>query len=146
MCRQGWHTYGRYCYLVVSEKKGFSWPDSRHYCQMGSAELASIHSRAEVEFLVKLNYTRYHNLWIGLTKDSSYGWAWTDKSSFGFVNWAPGEPNEIFHPGGGAEKCVEMYVQDGKWNDNNCLEKRGFICRHRQCKKPVFCSSKYPLP
>ncbi|MGH0164673.1 UNVERIFIED_CONTAM: hypothetical protein FKN15_047304 [Acipenser sinensis] len=136
MCRQGWHTYGRYCYLVVSEKKGFSWPDSRHYCQMGSAELASIHSRAEVEFLVKLNYTRYHNLWIGLTKDSSYGWAWTDKSSFGFVNWAPGEPNEIFHPGGGAEKCVEMYVQDGKWNDNNCLEKRGFICRHRQCKKP----------
>ncbi|XP_058889912.1 macrophage mannose receptor 1-like [Acipenser ruthenus] len=132
MCRQGWHTYGRYCYLVVSEKKGFSWPDSRHYCQMGSAELASIHSRAEVEFLVKLNYTRYHNLWIGLTKDSSYGWAWTDKSSFGFVNWAPGEPNEIFHPGGGAEKCVEMYVQDGKWNDNNCLEKRGFICRHRQ--------------
>ncbi|MGH0140650.1 UNVERIFIED_CONTAM: hypothetical protein FKN15_023262 [Acipenser sinensis] len=136
MCRQGWHTYGRYCYLVVSEKKGFSWPDSRHYCQMGSAELASIHSRAEVEFLVKLNYTRYHNLWIGLTKDSSYGWAWTDKSSFGFVNWAPGEPNEIFHPGGGAEKCVEMYVQDGKWNDNNCLEKRGFICRHRQCHKP----------
>lgn len=66
------------------------------------------------------------------------GWGWTDTTSLGFVNWAPGEPNEAFHPGDVAEEnCVEMY-QDGRWNDNNCLQKRGFACRHRQCKDP-FC-------
>lgn len=62
------------------------------------------------------------------------GWAWTDKTSLGFLNWAQGEPNSAFHPGDIAEEnCVEMYL-DGRWNDNNCLQKRGFACRHRQCK------------
>lgn len=61
------------------------------------------------------------------------GWAWTDKTSLGFVNWAQGEPNAAFHPGDVAEEnCVEMY-NDGHWNDNNCLQKRGFICQHRKC-------------
>lgn len=30
---------------------------------------------------------------------------------------------------------MEMF-DDGHWNDNNCLERRGFICRYRQCKDP----------
>nr|XP_015217385.1 PREDICTED: macrophage mannose receptor 1-like [Lepisosteus oculatus] len=132
-CHLGWHSYGRYCYWVDSQEKGQSWPNARHVCQQMHAELASIHSRAEVEFLMKLNFTKYHNLWIGLTKDSSYGWAWTDMSPLGFINWAPGEPNELFHPGGGGvEQCVEMNIEDGRWNDNNCLQERGFVCRSLQ--------------
>lgn len=67
--------------------------------------------------------------------DFLVGWAWTDKTSLGFLNWAPGEPNAAYHPGEVAEEnCVEMYP-DGRWNDNNCLQKRGFVCRHRQCKQ-----------
>lgn len=61
------------------------------------------------------------------------GWGWTDLTSLGFTNWAPGEPNEAVHDGDfGKENCVEMY-HDGTWNDNNCVQKRGFVCRHRQC-------------
>ncbi|XP_072570731.1 uncharacterized protein [Paramormyrops kingsleyae] len=131
-CRPEWWPYGRYCYFVYNGKQGFSWPESRHYCQLAKAELTSLHSRAEVEFLRNINYTKYHNIWIGLTRDKSFGWAWTDRSSVGFLNWAPGEPNLAFHPGDvGTEDCVEMYP-DGKWNDNNCLQKRGFACRHHQ--------------
>lgn len=131
-CRWGWWTYGRYCYFVYDGQQGFSWPEARHYCQLASAELASFHSRAEIEFVRKTNYTKYHNLWIGLTRDSSFGWGWTDLTALGFVNWAPGEPNEIIHDGElGREDCVEMY-HDGNWNDNNCVQKRGFVCRHRQ--------------
>ncbi|KAM9307183.1 uncharacterized protein KZ484_000545 [Pholidichthys leucotaenia] len=85
-----------------------------------------------MEFLRNLNYSQEHNLWIGLTRDSNYGWAWTDNTAVGYLNWAPGEPNAAFHPGEiGEEMCVEMYP-DGRWNDNNCLQKRGFACRHRQ--------------
>lgn len=70
--------------------------------------------------------------------DFLVGWAWTDKTSLGFLNWAPGEPNAAFHPGEVAEEnCVEMYL-DGRWNDNDCLQKRGFVCRHRQCKDFLF--------
>lgn len=112
---------------------GFSWPEARHYCQeVKGADLASIHSRAEVEFIRNINYTKYHNVWIGLTRDRSFGWGWTDLTSLAFTNWAAGEPNEAIHDGDvGKENCVEMY-HDGRWNDNNCVQKRGFACRHRQ--------------
>ncbi|KAM6984693.1 macrophage mannose receptor 1-like [Aplochiton taeniatus] len=131
-CLPGWAHYGRHCYFVYNGAQGFSWPEARHYCQLAKAELVSIHSRAEVEFVRNINYSRVHNVWIGLTRDQNYGWGWTDRTSLGFVNWAPGEPNEAFHPGSvGMENCVEMYP-DGNWNDNNCVQKRGFACRHRQ--------------
>ncbi|CAL9682123.1 unnamed protein product [Knipowitschia caucasica] len=131
-CLPGFMPYGHHCYYVYNGPTGFSWPDARHYCTAVKADMASLHSRAEVEFLRNLNYTKEHNVWIGLTRDQNFGWAWTDKTSVGFFNWAQGEPNEAFHPGEVAEEnCVEMYP-DGNWNDNNCLQKRGFACRHRQ--------------
>lgn len=71
MCLPFWHPYGRYCYQVYDGQQGFSWPDSRHYCQSIRGDLASLHSRAEVEFVRNLNYTKYHNVWIGLTRDSN---------------------------------------------------------------------------
>uniref|UniRef100_A0A096MA02 C-type lectin domain-containing protein n=1 Tax=Poecilia formosa TaxID=48698 RepID=A0A096MA02_POEFO len=127
--------YGQYCYFMYDGAEGFSWNDARHYCQSVRTELTSIHSRAEIEFIRNLNFTKKHNIWIGLTRDRNFGWGWTDKTSLGFVNWAQGEPNSAFHPGDIAEEnCVEMYL-DGRWNDNNCLQKRGFACRHRQCKE-----------
>ncbi|XP_035247102.1 macrophage mannose receptor 1 [Anguilla anguilla] len=131
-CRRGWWRFGQHCYFVYNDKNGYSWPESRYKCQQLHGDLVSLHSQAEVDFLRNINYTKYHNVWIGLTRDRSFGWGWTDMTSLGYVNWAPGEPNEAFHPGdAGSENCVEMYP-DGKWNDNNCLQKRGFACRHRQ--------------
>uniref|UniRef100_A0A671PK24 C-type lectin domain-containing protein n=1 Tax=Sinocyclocheilus anshuiensis TaxID=1608454 RepID=A0A671PK24_9TELE len=127
-CLPGWWPYGRYCYFTYNGKVGYSWPEARHICQeVNGGELASIHSRAEVEFIRNINYTKYHYVWIGLTRDRSYGWGWTDLTSLGFTNWAPGEPNEAIHDGDvGKENCVEMY-HDGTWNDNNCVQKRGFV-------------------
>ncbi|KAL0965896.1 hypothetical protein UPYG_G00287380 [Umbra pygmaea] len=131
-CLPGWAPYGRYCYFIYNEAQGFSWPESRHYCQLAKGDLVSIHSRAEMEFLIKLNTKKIHNVWIGLTRDNNFGWSWSDLNSLAFLNWAANEPNEAFHPGDvGRENCVEMYP-DGLWNDNNCVQKRGFACRHRQ--------------
>lgn len=132
MCLPSWTHYGHYCYIVYNGVEGFSWPDSEHYCKSIKGDLVSIHSRAEVEFIRNLNYSKNHNIWIGLTRDNHFGWAWTDKTSLGFLNWAPGQPNAALHPGEVFEEnCVEM-LEDGQWNDNNCLQKRGFACRHRQ--------------
>jgi len=66
------------------------------------------------------------------------GWAWTDGSALGYVNWADGEPGEAFKPGEvGEEGCVELN-SDGRWNDINCLQKRGFACRHLQRQHARF--------
>ncbi|XP_007252805.3 macrophage mannose receptor 1 [Astyanax mexicanus] len=130
-CMPGFSHYGRYCYFVYNGKTGFSWPEARHYCQLiKGGDLASVHSRAEVEFIRNINYTKYHNVWLGLTRDGSLGWGWTDLTALAFTNWAPGEPNEAYHDLG-MEDCVEMYP-DGTWNDNNCFQKRGFACRVHQ--------------
>uniref|UniRef100_A0A3B5KWE5 C-type lectin domain-containing protein n=1 Tax=Xiphophorus couchianus TaxID=32473 RepID=A0A3B5KWE5_9TELE len=118
---------------------GFSWNDARHYCQSVRTELTSIHSRAEIEFIRNLNFTKNTCKQLTCTYDMFchlVGWGWTDKTSLGFVNWAQGEPNSAFHPGDIAEEnCVEMYL-DGHWNDNNCLQKRGFACHDG--KNPIF--------
>uniref|UniRef100_A0A673Y360 C-type lectin domain-containing protein n=1 Tax=Salmo trutta TaxID=8032 RepID=A0A673Y360_SALTR len=136
-CLFGWVPFGRYCYFVYNGPQGFSWPEARHYCQIVRGDLASIHSRADTEFILKMNYTRVHNVWIGLTRDNNFGWSWTDMQPLAFLNWAPNEPNEAFHQGDvGGENCVEMYP-DGQWNDNNCMQKRGYACRHRQCEYSV---------
>uniref|UniRef100_A0A672LX32 C-type lectin domain-containing protein n=1 Tax=Sinocyclocheilus grahami TaxID=75366 RepID=A0A672LX32_SINGR len=131
-CLPGWWPYGRYCYFTYNGKVGYSWPEARHICQeVNGGELASIHSRAEVEFVRNINYTKFADHVLIVVVD---GWGWTDLTSLGFTNWAPGEPNEAFHDGDvGKENCVEMY-HDGTWNDNNCVQKRGFVCRHRQCR------------
>ncbi|KAF4077177.1 hypothetical protein AMELA_G00205040 [Ameiurus melas] len=130
-CLPFWHAYGSYCYIVFNEKQGRSWPEARHLCQeIPGSDLASVHSRAEMEFLTNTNNTGIHHLWLGLSRDASYGWAWTDLSALGFTNWAQGEPSGGGHDGT-REDCVEMY-KDGKWNDNSCLEKRGFVCKRHQ--------------
>ncbi|CAL8384873.1 unnamed protein product [Gadus morhua 'NCC'] len=144
-CSPYWKPFGRHCYAVYNGDEGYSWPEAQHLCQLGKAELVSVHSRAETLFLRQLNFTK-HNVWIGLSRDSNFGWAWTDKTGLGYVNWADGEPNEAFHPGEVAEEnCVEMYP-DGRWNDNNCLQKRGFACRHGQHGEDGGDSTKTPIP
>ncbi|KAG7266656.1 hypothetical protein CRUP_028373 [Coryphaenoides rupestris] len=101
----------------------------RYLCRQAGAELASVHSRAETMFLRQLNFTK-HNVWIGLARDGNSAWAWSDDSALAYVNWADGEPSAAFRPGELAEEgCVELYP-DGRWNDNNCLQTRGFACRH----------------
>lgn len=69
-CLPEFWPYGRYCYFVYNGKQGFSWPEARHFCQqVNGGELASIHSRTQVEFIRNINYTKFHNVWIGLTRE-----------------------------------------------------------------------------
>uniref|UniRef100_A0AAQ4S5U6 C-type lectin domain-containing protein n=1 Tax=Gasterosteus aculeatus aculeatus TaxID=481459 RepID=A0AAQ4S5U6_GASAC len=123
-CLPFWVPYGRYCYAVYGGLQGYSWPDARHYCQSFRADLVSIHSRAEVDVERTSDVTigSFEFLFLVVKPRLSavlVGWAWTDRTSLGFLNWAPNEPNAAFHPGDVAEEsCVEMY-QDGRWNDND---------------------------
>ncbi|KAJ8297631.1 hypothetical protein KUTeg_024162 [Tegillarca granosa] len=83
------------------------------------------------------------DLWIGLSEiDFEYGYrrnldiqlqpykpikvthGGPTGSTVGFVNWAPGQPDDY----DGAEDCVEYQVAKTKWNDAHCAEKKGFMC------------------
>ncbi|XP_041458722.1 macrophage mannose receptor 1-like isoform X2 [Lytechinus variegatus] len=127
-CGNGWDydETSQNCYLFkYSEYK--SWLDAREYCQTQGGDLASITSPAEQSYINgRLFFTTENDMWIGgtdFTKEG--GWEWTDGSGFGYLNWAPDEPNNV----GSSEHCMEIFTKTDTWNDNQCERQRGFICK-----------------
>eukprot|EP01084_Bolivina_argentea_P111389 198758_1 len=69
--------------------------------------------------------SKKRSCWIGLHNKNGFK-KWNDgiKADSKFANWAPGEPNQYQND----EDCVELYSQNGKWNDITCRVKRFFLC------------------
>ena len=53
------------------------------------------------------------------------GYTWSDGSPVTFLNWHPGEPNDV----NDVENCAEMYPPDTWWNDTKCTNLNGYICK-----------------
>lgn len=72
-CSSGWSGYGSYCYLPVSgDGEGFTWQEANDQCQILGAELVSIHSKDEnefVELLVETQLTGEDFFWFGLYRN-----------------------------------------------------------------------------
>jgi hypothetical protein len=94
-----------------------------------AAHLATINSQAENDFLTSATAsgpnaygTNGIDCWIGLYQDvtaADYsepagGWRWTDGSSMAYMNWHPGEPNNLNENHGHFNRYPA-----GLWNDEN---------------------------
>ena len=149
-CPEGWGSpFAEYCYLPISEEK--SWGEAQSFCKdnQSTSDLASVFSVYEdikIRTLAKdlgnkdpkFIYTYlahifpnnvYHYLgdtvtsWIGLRDTLSEGnWVWADGISATYTHWKTDEPN-----GGRRENCVGV-AQEG-WVDDNCGDKKPFICK-----------------
>ena len=64
---------------------------------------------------------------------------WVDGSPLQYTNWRPGEPSTR-GLAGNDENCVEVFLSDGLWNDENCNSKRAFICEKTQGTSVVIAS------
>ena len=53
------------------------------------------------------------------------GYTWSDGSPVTFLNWHPGEPNDLNN----VEKCTEMNPGDTLWNDAVCYLLNGYVCK-----------------
>ncbi|CAK8681517.1 unnamed protein product [Clavelina lepadiformis] len=131
-CDPGFISSENYCYYIepaLSSANYRSWHEAVYECQSRGATLASFHSLDECKQIVGavIDITS-HNMFIGLSSNGYDGWQWVDGSGVDFFNWGPGEPNGQ----GNGEDCVEMYPWDGKWNDVDCFNPRGYICKKAQ--------------
>ena len=104
---------GGHHYRLYAET--LSWREAEETCQKLGGHLASVHSKAENEFLSGLRQSRI--VWLGAT-DNDKGkvgkWGWTDGSEFKYQNWRAGEPNNA----GGEEFFLSFAsAQDSQWND-----------------------------
>ena len=127
-CEHGWERFGNNCYLFNNDKK--SWTASEDFCLNEGGHLASIATEAVNTFVGEKKNT----YWIGGNdRDEEGSWRWTDCTLMEFTFWASGEPND----GGGNQDCMQ-YRHLHKWDDDNCSNKKSFVCIKKICTGPIF--------
>ncbi|XP_078146308.1 ladderlectin-like [Centroberyx gerrardi] len=106
-CPTGWSQYGSRCFAFQNFPR--TWTDAEQHCLNFGANLASIHSFGEYQFIqemVRWSSGSFSRTWIGGTDAvKDFVWFWSDGSRFDYHLWASGEPN---NGAGGTEHCVEI--------------------------------------
>ncbi|XP_078146312.1 ladderlectin-like [Centroberyx gerrardi] len=105
-CALGWSPYGSRCFIFNNNP--VNWVQAEQHCLTLGANLASVHSLEEYEFIqamVKGSSGSLPETWIGGSDNAQdRTWFWSDGSSFDYLLWNSGEPNNS----GGREPCIEM--------------------------------------
>ncbi|XP_026156704.1 CD209 antigen-like protein A [Mastacembelus armatus] len=129
-CPEGWTRFGCSCYFKFTQEK--YWSDSRTDCLNKGADLVSINSKEEQEFVTKLNVKGQS--WIGLRtvqEGSTSTWKWVDGSALTETFRATGHGNPT---SGYYASCCD---QQGKWTQSYYYDnKKTWICEK---KIPWFC-------
>ncbi|KAK9526468.1 hypothetical protein VZT92_015165 [Zoarces viviparus] len=106
-----------------------AWVDAEKYCVGNGANLASIHTPEDYQFIqevVRGDTGRFSEAWIGgndAVKD--YVWLWSDGSVFNFHDWDVHEPDNNYN----REKCVVMNITSS--GGASCELSRPFVCGTR---------------
>ncbi|XP_067467958.1 lactose-binding lectin l-2-like [Thunnus thynnus] len=129
-CPMFWYSFNGRCYKYVATH--MTWADAELHCVSEKANLVSIHSLEEQNFVKSLikNFDHAEGFtWIGLSDTQKEGgWMWSDGCAVNFVFWNSGEPSN----GGGNEDCVHNnYDTDLKWNDCPCSKTFPSVCASR---------------
>ncbi|XP_060932845.1 lactose-binding lectin l-2-like [Limanda limanda] len=129
-CPSFWFSFNNRCYKYVSTH--MTWADAELYCVSQGANLVSIHSLDEANFVKDLikNFDHAEGYtWIGLSDLHKEGsWMWSDGCAVKFTYWSPGEPNND----GGRENCGHYFKRG--WNDILCSGRIPSVCAsHIMC-------------
>ncbi|KAK1792592.1 hypothetical protein P4O66_012527 [Electrophorus voltai] len=121
----GWRCFSSSMYYISTGEK--SWSESRQDCREKRADLVTINSKEEQEFIHKILGSL--SAWIGLTDSEREGtWKWVDGTALTTKYWGSGEPNSR----AGDEDCVML--NDGKWADYPCSSYFIWICEDKNFK------------
>uniref|UniRef100_A0A672HIM9 C-type lectin domain-containing protein n=2 Tax=Salarias fasciatus TaxID=181472 RepID=A0A672HIM9_SALFA len=126
-CPLFWYSFKDRCYRYFATDK--TWADAEYYCVSQGANLVSIHSVQEhnfVNWLIGILDPEQSPTWIGLNDVHKEGaWMWSDGSRFDFSIWDIGQPDNA----GQTEHCG--YTNSGeqfRWNDGRCSTVLHFVC------------------
>ncbi|XP_051729706.1 CD209 antigen-like protein E isoform X2 [Ctenopharyngodon idella] len=132
----GWISYHGKLYLFSCDQ--LNWWSSRDVCVSKGADLVTITSRSEQDFLFsKINVMH----WIGLNDlDTEGHWVWVNNQTLNetgvqfWFNGGPSEPDNwrVQDPSG--ENCASLGDENGNfqsWFDASCKKKKKFICEKK---------------
>ncbi|XP_058873423.1 macrophage mannose receptor 1-like isoform X2 [Acipenser ruthenus] len=101
-------------YVFVETVK--SWSEAQRYCREKHTDLATVRSQEEVEQLLPVTgASLIANAWIGLYRDDTQNWQWSNSDDVIYSNWRA----DVF--------CASVN-SDGKWTDLPCNLKKAFMC------------------
>ncbi|XP_038058604.1 lymphocyte antigen 75-like [Patiria miniata] len=119
-CPTGWGRYLDNCYYANYDKKEFVAAEAA--CPNGAmlASVADVNVNHFLQAYVweqnsikNVGDTRF---WIGLhDRDMENEFKWTNGETVTFTSWNAYEPNDV-----NGEDCIEMYIDNGLWNDLPC--------------------------
>ncbi|KAM6894257.1 C-type mannose receptor 2-like [Lycodopsis pacificus] len=118
-----------YEYHYVEESK--SWDEAQKYCRDNYTDLATVFDMTDMNRLLRKSASNPGKAWIGLRNQNNVNrtWLWSlpgvefnDSETEWNVNGDNNEPNDGEHP----ENCV--FMNNHKWFDLPCHQKRPFIC------------------
>ncbi|XP_041823011.1 lactose-binding lectin l-2-like [Melanotaenia boesemani] len=129
-CPMFWYNFNGRCYKYVASH--MTWADAELHCVSEGANLVSIHSQEEHDFvnsLIKSSDPTRKFTWIGLTDvHKEGGWIWSDGSKVSFTIWSPGQPDHTY----GLEHCVHTnWLNNFMWNEVMCSNAFAFVCASR---------------
>ncbi|XP_076840882.1 macrophage mannose receptor 1-like isoform X2 [Brachyhypopomus gauderio] len=132
-CHSPWIPYSGHCYFLNRIKR--TWLDARDACRREGGDLLSILNTEEQSFIIsQLGYLKTDELWIGFNDlKTPMLFEWSDHSSVPFAWWDVNEPS---HNAALKEDCVLMTGEEGKWADNICQQKYGYICKKKTNLNP----------
>uniref|UniRef100_A0A914WAG9 Uncharacterized protein n=1 Tax=Plectus sambesii TaxID=2011161 RepID=A0A914WAG9_9BILA len=114
-----------------------SWTEAERYCESQvsngtGAFLASVTEVADANIIATLlqHPSVNSNLWIGGFAFGGPPFQWTDKTTFSFTNWAPGQPPP--HPDGCVQVCqkTDSTCVQGQWTVVPCETTQSFVCEN----------------
>ncbi|CAL8324012.1 unnamed protein product [Gadus morhua 'NCC'] len=131
-CPSFWYEFDTDCYKYVASH--LTWADAELYCLSLGANLVSIHSSNEMNFITALieNFdpTKAAH-WIGFSDVHKQGsWMWSDGSPRDFARWYPDQPSNM----DGAEHCAHIAYwkpMEAAWNDEPCTMVAPSVCKLR---------------
>ncbi|XP_036439380.1 CD209 antigen-like protein E [Colossoma macropomum] len=125
--QQDWTFFNTSMYFISIGGK--IWSKSRQDCRERGADLVTINSREEQDFIEKLRQGQ--TAWIGLTDSEKEGtWKWVDGSALTTKFWGHDEPNSA----AGDEDCVVTGYKPNpvnNWADFPCNDWFVWICEKR---------------
>ncbi|XP_022106461.1 C-type mannose receptor 2-like [Acanthaster planci] len=138
-CPPFWTRFGDNCYRFFGPPK--TWLAAEEHCQEfftrnGQGHLASIHSSAENNLLIKMWETSLvpneeflgGHVWLGFNDRSmEETFAWSDETHFHYEAWLDGQPDDA----GGREDCGAFWRTHNRvgWNDDRCEVTLPYLCK-----------------
>uniref|UniRef100_A0A8C6WES5 C-type lectin domain-containing protein n=1 Tax=Neogobius melanostomus TaxID=47308 RepID=A0A8C6WES5_9GOBI len=133
-CPVGWTLFGTRCFKFFDST--LTWMNAEKSCQSHGANLVSIHSAEEHDFIVDLiKKATGENQWTWIGGHDAVvekQWMWTDGSVWDYSNWLKGQPSNH----GGNEHVAMINWLEPLWNDAPEHSTMAYICAKDPPPKP----------